>query len=321
MFPDFSYIFLVLFGTPSYFFYFFTPSYFCFCYFCLGLRLTFFNRLSFAFDVTFDVTPSYFCFMGEGMVKLIQLPVLTDNYAYIVLCEETGAAALIDTPDAQVILEHLEKAGIKPSAILNTHHHFDHAGGNQQILQRHTIPVYCGEKDAPLVSGVTHLVRNGDEVQVGALTFKVLDVPGHTRGHVAYFGHGFLFCGDTLFVGGCGRLFEGTPQDMYASLKKLTSLPPDTKVCCAHEYTLNNLNFAMTLEPHNSDLQSQLKRVERLRKNNRPTVPSILGDELLYNPFLRSSPEIVESLRRKGYSDLQGPVKVFSVIRELKDGY
>lgn len=255
-------------------------------------------------------------------MEIVQLPVLMDNYAYFVTCPQTGKVGLIDSPDAVAILDYLRREGKEPSAILNTHHHWDHAGGNKEICEQFEIPVYCSEYDQSRIDKVTKTLKEGDHVQVGGLDFKVFDVPGHTLGHLAYYGHGVLFCGDTLFVGGCGRLFEGSAEQMQASLNKLRQLPDETKIYCAHEYTEQNLSFALSIEPGNKALQAKFDEVKTKRAQNLSTVPSTLGEEKSYNPFLRwDSVEIIESLKKKGCSDLSSAVKVFAAVRKLKDDF
>jgi hydroxyacylglutathione hydrolase len=253
-------------------------------------------------------------------MKVQQIPVLLDNYAYVAQCTKTGQVALIDTPDAAAIQNYLKTQGLQANAIFNTHHHWDHAGGNEDIVNAYSCDVTCSHHDKSRIDRVTHTVGEGDNAKLGELSFKVLDVPGHTLGHIAYYGHGVLFCGDTLFVGGCGRLFEGTPEQMHASLQKIAALPGDTKIYCAHEYTENNLQFALTVEPGNLALQGKIKAVKELRSQNLPTVPSTLAEELSYNPFLRcDSEEIVKSLQSKGYKGVEDAVNVFAALRELKD--
>lgn len=254
-------------------------------------------------------------------MQVITHPVLSDNYAHFVVCPKTQKLALIDTPDSSVILNFLRQNEFELQCILNTHHHWDHMGGNTDVLQEYDVPVYGGEFDQKRIDGLSQTVKEGDVVSVGHLNFEVLDVPGHTLGHVAYYGHGALFCGDTIFVGGCGRLFEGTPQQMWESLSKIKALPDDTKIYCAHEYTLQNLEFALTVEPGNKDLQDQLQKAKALRKQGLPTVPSTLADEKRYNPFLRwDSQEIQTSLKEKGFQVTDG-LSVFTAVRALKDQY
>lgn len=241
--------------------------------------------------------------------QILQIPVLKDNYGYVVVDTKTKKAALIDTPDAMAllpVLKDLASKEIEWVAILNTHHHWDHAGGNAEILAAHKVSVYCSVFDykEKRIDGATHPVKEGDEVRVGGLCFQVLDVPGHTLGHIAYYGHGVLFCGDTVFVSGCGRLFEGTPAQMFQSLAKIKKLPDDTLIYCAHEYSEENLRFALTVDPDNLALQKKYAEVKQARVQNKSTVPTRLGDEKQYNPFLRAT-----------------TVDDFARVRKLKDGF
>lgn len=258
----------------------------------------------------------------NGM-RVIQFPVLFDNYAYVLVCEETRAVAVIDTPDAGAIIKRLKEVvdfAFTSLMILNTHHHWDHAGGNEGLLQAYKGSVFASSHDQKRIFGVTDAVIEGTEVSFGSTMFRVLTIPGHTLGHVAYYTEGTLFCGDTLFVGGCGRLFEGSPEQMVASLKKISVLPDATKIYCGHEYTQKNLEFAMGWEPGNRELQKKREEVSCLRARGVSTVPSTLAEERLYNPFLRlSSPEILLNLRRRGGKDLDSEVKVFAALRALKD--
>jgi hydroxyacylglutathione hydrolase len=255
---------------------------------------------------------------------VIQIPVLSDNYQYLVACETTRQAAVIDAPDAPAAVSRAKKEGLTLAAIWNTHHHWDHVGGNDELFARFKLPVSCSTYD--LVNGrvphAAHALREGDTVSLGEVSFAVLDVPGHTLGHIAFYGHGALICGDTLFGGGCGRLFEGTPEMMWNSLAKLKALPDETLVYCMHEYTLKNLEFASTLEPDNPALRQRIEDVRHKRVKNLPTVPSTIGMEKATNPFLRwDSAAIRENLRRRGCSDLNGPVGVFAAMRRLKDEF
>lgn len=242
-------------------------------------------------------------------IQVLQLPVLQDNYAYVVIDPKTRKAALIDTPDSGVILQTLKDLtaqGIKLVAILNTHHHWDHAGGNADVLAAYDVPVYASIFDAQekRIDGVTHPVKEGDDVRVGNLSFRVLDVPGHTLGHIAYYGHGVLFCGDTVFVSGCGRLFEGTAAQMFESFSKIKKLPDGTLIYCAHEYSEQNLRFALTMDSDNPALQKKYAEVRQARVKNEATVPTRLGDEKQYNPFLRAQ-----------------TVDDFARVRQLKDEF
>jgi len=255
-------------------------------------------------------------------MKTIQIPLLRDNYGYLIVCEKTNYAAVVDPSEAEPVLARLEQEKIALKAILNTHHHRDHTGGNEGILKRHPIEVVGHKSDQGRILGLTRGVDEGDEVEVGELKGKVLFIPGHTTGHVAYLFGNNLFCGDTLFTAGCGRLFEGTPEQMQGSLKKLMALPDDTKVYCGHEYTETNLRFAMTLEPKNYKLVARFERVQGLRARGLPTVPSTLEEEKHTNPFLRWGSGEIQANLKAGAPDLNSdPVAIFARIRKLKDAF
>jgi hydroxyacylglutathione hydrolase len=255
-------------------------------------------------------------------VQIISLPVLKDNYTYLVVCPETRKACVIDSPDAPLIRQTVKKLGIELVAILNTHHHWDHIGANEDLLSKQKLEVYGSYYDENRIPGITKRVKQGDSVQIGSIYFQVLDVPGHTLGHVAYYTKGALFCGDTLFVASCGRLFEGTPVQMFDSLEKLKKLPQDTLLYCAHEYSQKNLEFALTLEPDNQALQQKYQQVLDLRSRDESTVPTALSEELSYNPFLRTNNlQLKQKMVEKGYKSLNKEVDVFAALRDLKDKY
>lgn len=237
------------------------------------------------------------------MMDVIQIPVLHDNYVYVVVCHDTQKAAIVDPAVAAPVLEYFDDEDVTPVAIWNTHHHFDHVGGNEEILERYPdLEVVAGSYDAEnqRIPGLTRVVKEGDEVTLGKLKFEVLDIPGHTLGHIAYVGEGSLFCGDTLFAAGCGRLFEGTPEQMFASLQKIKALANETLVFCAHEYTHNNLDFALSVEPADQALQKRLQWVKERREQDLPTVPFTIDDELQTNLFLRAQGvQEFASLRRR----------------------
>lgn len=255
-------------------------------------------------------------------MKIVQIPLLRDNYGYLILCEKTNCAAIVDPSEAEPVLARVAQEKTTLKTILNTHHHRDHTGGNEGLLARHRLDV-CGHKgDQGRIFGLTLGVDEGDEVAVGELRGKVLFIPGHTTGHVAYLFGNNLFCGDTLFTAGCGRLFEGTPEQMHASLRKLMALPDDTKVYCGHEYTENNLRFAMTLEPKNYKLASRYERVQALRARGQPTVPATLEEEKQTNPFLRWDSKEIQANLKAGAPDLKSDaVTIFARIRKLKDAF
>jgi hydroxyacylglutathione hydrolase len=255
-------------------------------------------------------------------MRVVQIPLLRDNYGYLVVSEETGDAAVIDPSEAEPVLARIEKEKVTPRAILNTHHHRDHTGGNAGLLARFRLEVYGHMEDKERIHGLTHPVDEGDEITLGSLKARILFIPGHTKGHVAYLFDNNLFCGDTLFTAGCGRLFEGSAEQMQASLSKLMRLPLDTLVYCGHEYTEKNLEFALTLEPGNPKLIERLKSARSERAKARSTVPSTMAEEKETNPFLRwDSQEIQENLKKQFPNLTLDPVSIFAHVRQLKDQF
>ena len=218
------------------------------------------------------------------------VPILSDNYAWMLRDAASGAVAIVDPADPGPIIAAIERAGGRLDMILLTHHHADHVAGTDAVRARFNCPVVGAAADAHRLPRLDRAVREGDTVQLGNAKARVIDTPGHTRGQINfYFSDGdVLLSGDTLFSLGCGRLIEGTAEEMFASLRKLASLPADTLVCCGHEYTASNARFALTVEPDNAALRARAEEVRRLRAANRPTVPSRLGEEMAANPFLRA---------------------------------
>ena len=255
-------------------------------------------------------------------MKVIQIPLLRDNYGCLIVWEETNEAAIVDPSESEPVLRKVKEENVKLTAILNTHHHRDHTGGNPGLLENSSLRVYGHKNDVGRIPGLNHPVADGDEVAVGKLKGRVIFIPGHTKGHVAYLFGNKLFCGDTLFVAGCGRLFEGTAEQMHDSLKKLQELPSDTLVYCGHEYTEKNLQFALTLEPNNRKITDKLEKVRALRTKGMSTVPSTMEEEQETNPFLRwESGEIQENLRGRFPTLPSDPISIFAKARELKDAF
>lgn len=222
--------------------------------------------------------------------EMVQIPVLQDNYVYVVRDPRTGDVAVIDPSVAEPVIDVLEARGWTPSLIINTHHHFDHVGGNEVLKKRYNCHILGPEADRHRIPALDQGVRQGDIISVGQAQGQVFETPGHTSGHISLFfpEQKALFCGDTLFSLGCGRLFEGTAEQMWASLSQLAALPEDTLVCCAHEYTQANAAFALSVDPDNADLQARAQEVDALRQADKSTVPSTLGFEKRANPFLRA---------------------------------
>jgi len=254
------------------------------------------------------------------MMEVRRIHAFDDNYIWLIGCENNPSIAIVDPGDADPVVDYLEREHLKPEAILITHHHGDHTGGIKELVARYGIPVYGPANER--IPALTQPVSEGDTVKLEGchLSFQVLDTPGHTRGHVCYVGHGALFCGDTLFTGGCGRLFEGSPEQMYASLEKIRALPDTTQVYCAHEYTQANLAFAMVAEPDNAAIRARLDEVRKLRASHQDTVPASLGLEKETNPFLRSHiPALIKAAESFAGKPLPNPAAVFATVRHWKD--
>ena len=254
------------------------------------------------------------------MISVHMFACLSDNYGYLLHDEDSGLTAAIDTPDAAAILRELDRESWRLTHILNTHHHGDHAGGNLELKDRTGCQIIGPGADAARIPGMDRGVGDGDRLAFGAHTIEVFETPGHTRGHIVYLlrRERIAFVGDTLFSLGCGRLFEGTPGQMWSSLQKIMAWPDDTRLYCAHEYTLANGRFAKTLEPENAALAARIADVEALRAVSKPSVPSTLALEKQTNPFLR--PGSAELRRTLGLVDAP-TVEVFARARELKDAF
>jgi hydroxyacylglutathione hydrolase len=253
-------------------------------------------------------------------MRIQAVPAFQDNYLW--LLEDGQKAAVVDPGDAEAIEQALAERGLELAAILATHHHGDHVGGVRALVDHWRCPVFgpAGES----IAGLTRKLREGDTIEVPGIgaTFSVLDVPGHTSGHIAYVGKDVAFVGDTLFACGCGRLFEGTPDQMSRSLAKLARLPGATLAYCAHEYTMSNIRFAEAVEPGNARLVERKARDAAKRGRGEPTVPTTIEEELATNPFLRcTEPEVIASAERHAGARLAGPVAVFATIREWKNTF
>lgn len=252
------------------------------------------------------------------MLEILTLPVLTDNYIYLIHDPVSQETAVIDPALAQPVLATLAEKNWRLTYILNTHHHSDHVGGNSQLKQLTGCKVIGAQADWDRIPGIDQGVVEGDVVSIGKHKANVIDTPGHTRAHIVYhFAEDkLLFCGDTLFVMGCGRLFEGTAEQLWQSLQKLKALPEATNVYCTHEYTQTNGRFALTVEPENHRLQERMLEVNKLRSSNQPTVPTTIADELATNPFFR---EDSIPLRKSVGMPSGKPSEVFAKIRRMKD--
>jgi hydroxyacylglutathione hydrolase len=248
-----------------------------------------------------------------------QILVLRDNYVYLLRDPETGATAAVDPSVAEPVLRAVEAAGWRLTHVLNTHHHHDHTGGNLEIKAATGCTIVGPRADRDRIPGIDIAVGDGDRYALGAQLADVFDVPGHTRGHIAYCfaASRALFCGDTLFLMGCGRLFEGTPEQMWHSLGKLKALPPQTRVYCGHEYTQANARFALTVEPENAALAVRARAVDALRAEGKSTIPGSMADEIATNPFLRADqPSLQRTAGAPGDA-----VATFAALRRRKDSF
>jgi hydroxyacylglutathione hydrolase len=258
-------------------------------------------------------------------MAIIPVPQLSDNYAYLVVDDGTKQCGVVDCSEAPKVLAEVERRGLKLIAVLPTHWHFDHVGGNEELVR--ALPglrVYGAIAENGRIPAQTHPVSDGDMVEVGALKGRVIGIPAHTNGHIAYHFPQLdaVFTGDTLFIAGCGRVFEGKAQTMVDSLRKLAALPDSTQVYCGHEYTQKNLQFALTLEPTNQVLKAKYDWTVKMRRDGKYTIPSTIGDEKQFNPFLRTdSVELRASLKKLDPSLTDDPVAIFAKARELKDRF
>lgn len=254
------------------------------------------------------------------MFEVVPIRAFRDNYIWCI--RQAGRAVVVDPGDAAPVLEYLAREKLTLSAILNTHHHADHVGGNRDLTEHYSVPVYAPANEA--IACVSERVGEGGKVRLTDLEieFSVIEIPGHTRGHVAYYGAKLLFCGDTLFGCGCGKLFEGTAAQMHGSLAKLAALPGETQVYCGHEYTLANIVFAKTVEPGNAGLFDREREDSQKIAAGHPTLPSTIAIEKATNPFLRcGEPQVIEAASAHAGKKLHSPVEVFAEVRSWKDGF
>jgi hydroxyacylglutathione hydrolase len=255
-------------------------------------------------------------------MRVVPVPCLSDNYAYLVITS-SGDAAVVDASEAAPVRDALKREGAVLRAIWSTHHHWDHVGGNEELAAGGGVEVVGHVSDKGRMPGQTREVDTGDTVSVGDVVARCIHIPGHTLGALAYFvdtgAERAVFTGDTLFCAGCGRLFEGTPAQMHASFERLRALPGDTRVLCGHEYTVNNLRFAAHVEPGNPSVSRARERADALRARGEPSIGTTLDDEKGANPFFRTgSPEIRSTL---GIPDSADDVAAFAAIRAAKDGF
>tara|TARA_B100000029_G_scaffold51191_1_gene46564 strand:- start:109 stop:879 length:771 start_codon:yes stop_codon:yes gene_type:complete len=254
------------------------------------------------------------------MIEIIPVTALKDNYIWLLENKINQSTVIVDPSEHEPVLKIIKTKGLNPVAILITHHHWDHVGGISGLVNEYEIPVYTPKKE--VVTGSTNPVCEGDIINVPELELKirVLDVPGHTSGAIAYYSEKMIFSGDTLFTGGCGRLFEGTPAEMYHSLTKIKELPDHTHIYCGHEYTVSNLKFASIVEENNESIQERLDISEQMRRSNQPAVPASLEIEKRTNPFLRCEEEsVINAASERAGRKLDNPVEVFATIRNWKD--
>jgi len=263
-------------------------------------------------------------------VNIVPIPLLADNYGYLLVGPDGKRAAIVDCSEAAPVLREVSRRGLVLEGILSTHHHWDHVGGNEEVAAATPgVRVLGSRADRTRVPALTDALADAQSFEIAGMRGRAVYIPAHTSGHLAYFfeegaapDRPAVFSGDTLFAAGCGRLFEGSPEQMMQSLSKLSALPDATEVYCGHEYTEKNLRFAHELEPSNRDIAAKLERVQQLRAAGRPTVPSTIGEEKKTNPFLRwQSPELQASVRTRFPEVGTDPVAIFAKTRELKDNY
>lgn len=252
--------------------------------------------------------------------SILPVAALRDNYIWFIVNNKTRACLIVDPGEVHAVSHAILQHALKPHAILLTHHHWDHTNGAEALKKKYNIPVFGSANEEVLA--LTHPLKEKDVLEFKAIgvTFRVIAITGHTRGHIAYYGENRLFCGDTLFTGGCGRVFEGTYEDMYRALCALARLPDSTQVYCGHEYTVANLAFALAVEPASLMLQKRMRAAKIARAAGKPTVPATLGLEKATNPFLRvSMPDVKAAAQKRVGHPLPDPVAVFAALRQWKD--
>ncbi|MBO2915701.1 hydroxyacylglutathione hydrolase [Enterobacter sichuanensis] len=251
-------------------------------------------------------------------MNLISIPAFEDNYIWV-LVDDQRRCVIVDPGESAPVLYAIKENGWQPEAILLTHHHHDHTGGVGELRARFPHLVVYGPAETQ-DKGTTHVVEEGKNILIGEWEFSVFATPGHTSGHLCFYSKPYLFCGDTLFSGGCGRLFEGTPAQMYHSLQKISALPDDTIICCAHEYTLGNMKFAVSLLPEDRAIQDYYHKVKELRAKNQNTLPVILKNERQINLFLRTDDvDLINKINQE--TNLQQPEERFAWLRSKKDNF
>ena len=245
---------------------------------------------------------------------------LNDNYSYLIYDKISNTVAIIDPSEFKSCIKIIDKNHKKLDFILNTHHHYDHVGGNEELKKRYNSTVVGFEDDKDRIPGIDKVLKANQEFKIGSLNFSTIFIPGHTRGHIAFYfeKEKVIFTGDTLFSLGCGRVFEGTYEQMFKSLNKLKGLPVNTKIYCGHEYTYKNLEFCLKFNPNNSLLKGKKREIELKLKNKKPTIPSTIGDEIKTNIFFRfKDPDVKKAINLENSSDLE----IFTKLRDLKDTF